>query len=68
MHVVNLDFVYNSQKNIGCIEEETRIPYFTPLDDDDRPLPPPANSRVSGGIIDTCGLMSTSVSAEAIAR
>jgi len=40
MHVVDLDFVFDSQQTLKCIEEEAKIQDLTPLYDFDQPLPP----------------------------
>jgi hypothetical protein len=40
MHVVDLDFVFDSQQTLKCIEMEAKIQDLTPLDDFDQPLPP----------------------------
>ena len=40
MHVVDLDFVFDSQQTLACIVEEAKIQNLTPLDDYDQPLPP----------------------------
>ena len=70
MHVVNLDFAYDSQPTPECIIKNIEIQDLTPLDDSHWPLPPHVGFRVSGENIDHVGLdmKFTLVSVEVMAR
>ena len=71
MHVVDLDFVYDSQQILERLLEEPKIQdlYTPPFDDTYQPLPPPFGSRVSGESSDHAAfdLKSTLVSGEFMA-
>ena len=70
MHVIDLDFIYDSQQTLECIEKEVEIQELTPLNDFDHPLPPPIGSRFSGESIDhlASNMKSTLVSYEVTAK
>ena len=69
-HVVDLDFVSNSQQTLECIAEEAPIQTLIPLDDSDRPLPLHVGSRDSVESTNHVAFdtKSTLVSAKVIAR
>ena len=67
MHVIDLDFVSNSQQTLECIAKEVEIQPLPPpllLDDSNQLLPPLVGFRVSGESTDhvTSNLKSTFVS------
>jgi hypothetical protein len=70
MHVVDLDYVSDSQRTLEYLVEEVEIQVLTLLDDSDQLLPPPLGSRVSGESIDHVAfdLKSTLLSAKVMAR
>ena len=70
MHVVDLYFVSDSQQTLEWLAKEAKIQGLTALDDSNQPLPPPIDSRVSGGSIDHVAfdIKSTLVSAEVLVR
>ena len=69
-HVVDFDFVSNSQQTLECIAEEAQIQTLIPLDDYDQPLPLHIGSRLNVESTNHVAFdtKSTLVSAKVIAR